>query len=126
MDINFKKINHVQICIPKDEEERGREFYCKILGLNEIKKPESLRKNGGFWLEIADIELHIGTENIEAQSKRHPAFEIDNLNEVKEYLIKKGVQIKKDTKIEGINRFSIFDFWDNRIELLEKESSKKE
>ena len=30
MNINFKKINHVQICIPKDEEEKGREFYCKI------------------------------------------------------------------------------------------------
>jgi hypothetical protein len=43
------------------------------------------------------------------------------LNEVKEYLIKKGVQVKENTKIQGVNRFSIFDFWDNRIELLEKE-----
>jgi len=121
MKINFKKINHVQICIPKGEEERGREFYCEFLGLNEIKKPDSLRKNGGFWLEVADIELHIGTEHLEVKSKRHPAFEINNLNEVKEYLIKKWVQVKENTKIQGVNRFSIFDFWDNRIELLEKE-----
>ena len=126
MKINFKKINHIQICIPKGEEERGREFYCEILGLNEIKKPDSLRKNGGFWLEIADIELHIGTEHIGTKTKRHPAFEIDNLKKVKEYLIKKGVQVKEDAKIKGVDRFSIFDFWDNRIELLEKESSKKE
>ena len=121
MRINFKKINHVQICIPKGEEERGREFYCKILGLNEIKKPVSLRKNGGFWLEVADIELHIGTEDLEGRSKRHPAFEIDSLNEVKDYLIQKGVRVKRDTKIQGVNRFSIFDFWNNRIELLAKE-----
>lgn len=29
--------------------------------------------------------------------------------------------IKEDTKMPGFNRFLIFDFWDNRIELLEKE-----
>lgn len=37
MKIKFKKIDHVQICIPKGEEEKGREFYCGILGLNEIE-----------------------------------------------------------------------------------------
>ncbi|MFT5822380.1 MAG: catechol 2,3-dioxygenase-like lactoylglutathione lyase family enzyme [Crocinitomix sp.] len=121
MRINFKKIDHIQICIPKGEEEKGREFYCDILGLEEIEKPDSLKKNGGFWLRIADIQLHIGTEILEGKSKRHPAFEIDNLNEVKGYLIEKGVRIKEDGKIPGINRFSIFDFWNNRIELLEEE-----
>ncbi len=121
MPINFKKINHVQICIPIGEEEKGREFYCEILGLKEIEKPENLKKNGGFWLEIADIQLHIGTEIIEGKSKRHPAFEIDNLSAAKEYLTKKGVTIKEDDKIPGINRFSFFDYWNNRIELMEKE-----
>ena len=121
MEINFKKINHIQICIPKGEEERGREFYCETLGLNEIEKPDSLKANGGFWLEVANIQLHIGTENIDGISKRHPAFEIDNLNEVKKYLIKKCVRIKEEDKIPGINRFSIFDYWNNRIELIEKE-----
>jgi catechol 2,3-dioxygenase-like lactoylglutathione lyase family enzyme len=121
MKIKFKKIDHIQICIPKGEEERGREFYCGILGLNEIEKPDSLKNNGGFWLEIAGIQLHVGTEIIEEKSKRHPAFEIENLKEVKAYLIEKGVRIKEHDKIPEVNRFSIFDFWDNRIELLEKE-----
>tara|TARA_B110000091_G_C13353926_1_gene285491 strand:+ start:61 stop:246 length:186 start_codon:yes stop_codon:yes gene_type:complete len=44
MKIRFKKVDHVQICIPKGEEEKGREFYCGILGLNEIDKPNSLKK----------------------------------------------------------------------------------
>lgn len=121
MRINFKKIDHVQLCIPKDEEARGREFYCEILGLNEIEKPDSLKKNGGFWLEIGDIQLHIGTEELEGISKRHPAFEIENIDEVKKYLILRGVKISEHDKIDGIKRFSIFDFWDNRIELLERE-----
>ena len=121
MKINFKKINHIQICIPKGEETKGREFYCGILGLQEIEKPESLKKNGGFWLAIADIQLHIGTEHLEGKSKRHPAFEVDNLEAVKTYLIQQGIKIKEDDKIAGINRFSFFDYWDNRIELMEKE-----
>ena len=121
MAINFKKINHVQICIPKGEEEKGRQFYCGILGLKEIEKPENLKKNGGFWLEIAGIQLHIGTENLEGKSKRHPAFEVVDLPKVKAYLINKGVKIKEDDKIPHINRFSIFDYGDNRIELMEKD-----
>lgn len=121
MKIQFRKIDHVQICIPIGCEYKGREFYCGILGLEEIEKPESLKGNGGFWLNIGNIQLHIGTENLAGISKRHPAFEVDDLNKVKEYLIEKGVKIKENKKIPGINRFSIFDYWDNRIELIEKE-----
>ncbi len=120
MKINFKKINHVQICIPLGEVEKGREFYCKILGLKEISRPSSLNHIEGFWLEIADIQLHIGTEKIEGKSKRHPAFEVEQIDLVKEFLVSKGVKIQEDDKIPGISRFSFFDFWNNRIELIEK------
>ena len=90
------------------------------MGLKEIPKPEALLKNGGFWVEIADIQLHIGTEDMEGKSKRHPAFEVENLSEVKAYLEEQGVQIKEDHKIPDIERFSFFDFWGNRIEFMEK------
>lgn len=120
MKIKYHRLHHIQICIPQGEEEKGREFYCSILGLKEISKPEPLKERGGFWLEVADIQLHIGTEQMEGTSKRHPAFEIDNLEEVKAYLVGKGVRIKEDLKLPEINRFSIFDYWDNRIEFIEK------
>lgn len=120
MKINFQKINHVQICIPIGEEEKGREFYCGILGLKEIERPKSLSHMGGFWLEMANIHLHIGTENMEGKSKRHPAFEVKNIEEVKNYLIDKGVKVKEDVAIPGISRFSFYDYWDNRVELIEK------
>lgn len=42
------------------------------------------------------------------------------MNEVKEYLKSKGVRTKEDDVIPGVQRFSFFDYWDNRIELLEK------
>lgn len=122
MKINFKKLDHFQICIPIGTEDKARQFYCGILGLEEIEKPENLKKNGGFWLLIANIQLHIGAESMQGKSKRHPAFEVDELEHIKVFLGQKGVKIKEDTKIPGVNRCSIYDYWDNRIELLEKET----
>ena len=121
MKIDFQKINHVQLCIPIGEEPKGREFYCGILGLKEIERPKSIRNIGGFWLEIADIHLHIGTEKLEGKSKRHPAFEVKNINKVKKYLIDKGVVVQEEKEIPGIDRFSFYDYWGNRIDLIEKE-----
>lgn len=118
--INFKRLNHIQLCIPKNKEAEARAFYCKILGLEEIEKPEYLRKNGGFWLKIADIELHIGTEDLENKSKRHSAFEVENLESIKEAFKSRGIKIKEDKPLPNFNRFSFYDPWNNRIELLEE------
>lgn len=120
MSIHFKKLNHIQICIPKNKETEARAFYCGILGLEEIEKPEYLKKNGGFWLKIADIELHIGTEDVKNISKRHPAFEVDDLAAAKVYLQSHQVRIKEDKPLPNYHRFSFYDPFNNRIELLEK------
>ena len=124
MKIKFKRLNHIQICIPKNAEQKAREFYCSILGLEEINKPDALKANGGFWLLMNDIHIHIGTEdmqeNVECQSKRHPAFEVEDLDKVKKYLIEQGVKIKEDQEIPGFKRFSLFDYWHNRIELMQR------
>ncbi len=122
LKINFKRLNHLQICIPKNKEEEARNFYCGLLGLEEIEKPEYLKKNGGFWLKIADIELHIGAEDLINQSKRHPAFEVDNLEEIKNAFLKEGIRIKEDKSLPLFNRFSFYDPFNNRIELLESKT----
>ena len=69
MKIHFKRLDHVQICIPEGKEIEARRFYCDVLQLEEIDKPEYLKKNGGFWLKIADIQLHIGVEASKCKSK---------------------------------------------------------
>src|SRR5687767_14266067 len=109
MKINFKRINHVQICIPPGKEERAREFYGGILGLEEIEKPEAIKSNGGFWYKIADIQLHIGIEETQNKSKQHPAFEVNNLKQIKEYLQTNNIKIREDISVLGFNRFSFFD-----------------
>ena len=110
----------MQLCIPFGEEERAREFYTRVLGLEEIDKPEVLKSNGGFWLQIADIQLHIGVEEMQGKSKRHPAFEVQGLDEIRAHLLENHVQTKDEPQLPGINRFSFFDPFGNRIELMEK------
>lgn len=118
--IKIQRLHHIQICIPKGKENEARQFYTNIIGLKEIPKPVALIGNGGLWYEVADIQLHIGTENEINRSKRHPAFEVSNLEQAKSHLIEHGVPVKDEIPIPGQTRFSFMDPFDNRIELLEK------
>lgn len=121
MKISVIRLDHVQICIPAGKENEARDFYGELLGLKEIEKPESLKKNGGLWYEIGDIQLHIGTEDAgDPKGKRHPAFQVQNLDQIKAYLKQNHVVIKEDIPIPNIERFSFFDPFGNRVELLEK------
>ena len=116
---NFKRLNHVQICIPPGAETAAREFYGRLLGLTEIEKPAVLRANGGLWFQIADIQLHIGVEANQSKSKRHPAFEVEGVEAIRSYLEANRVRTRDEPALAGIKRFSFFDPFDNRIELLE-------
>jgi catechol 2,3-dioxygenase-like lactoylglutathione lyase family enzyme len=120
MKIQFKRFDHVQVCIPKGTEDQAREFYGGLLGLEEIEKPEALKKNGGMWYSVADVQLHVGAEDVVAPSKRHPAFEVEDVAGVRAYLEQHDVRTKDEEEIPGLRRFSFFDPFGNRIELLEK------
>ncbi len=118
--IKFTRLNHIQICIPTGQEDEARRFYTDIIGLTEIPKPKELIGNGGLWYQVADIQLHIGTENEINHSKRHPAFEVEDIRAVRTHLERHGVKIKEEIQIPGQTRFSFIDPFGNRIELLQK------
>jgi catechol 2,3-dioxygenase-like lactoylglutathione lyase family enzyme len=120
MKINFRRIDHVQLCIPPGAEGAAREFYGRVLGLEEIEKPAPLKKNGGMWFRIADLQIHLGVEPPAPASKRHPAFEVEDARAVRSYLDGRGVATRDETDVEGVVRFSLFDPFGNRIELLER------
>jgi len=118
--IKFKRLDHIQICIPKGKENDARHFYSNIIGLIEIPKPDALILNGGLWYQLADIQLHIGTENETDKSKRHPAFEVRSLEQARTHLLTHGVPLREEIQIPGQRRLSFFDPFNNRIELLER------
>jgi catechol 2,3-dioxygenase-like lactoylglutathione lyase family enzyme len=124
MRVIFKRLDHVQVCIPRGGEARAREFYGHLLGLEEVEKPDALKANGGMWYNVADVQLHVGVEDAVAPSKRHPAFEVEDARGVRTYLEQSGVPTKDEPDIPGVvHRFSFFDPFGNRIELLEKTKS---
>lgn len=75
------RFHHAQITIPKGMEDEARNFYCGILQMKEVSMPESLQGRGGFWLQVGDQELHIGTEEGVncLLTKAHLAYEVNDL-----------------------------------------------
>lgn len=120
MQIQFTRLNHVQLPIPTGAEARAREFYGGVLGLEEMEKPDALKPNGGMWFNIAGIQLHISVEDGQNPSKRHPAFEVKDLDAVRAYLQQSGVRLRDEVQIPNYKRLSFFDPFGNRIELLEQ------
>ena len=74
-------IHHVQITVAPDEETAARRFYCEVLGLPEVDKPDSLRGRGGFWVQLGAHQLHVGVESgvDRTRTKAHVAYQVDDL-----------------------------------------------
>jgi catechol 2,3-dioxygenase-like lactoylglutathione lyase family enzyme len=115
-------IDHVQITIPSGQEPAAREFYCRMLGLHEIEKPDALKPRGGFWLQVGDRELHVGTEQgVNRQAtKAHVAFAVQDLAFWRVRLSALGVVLEDGIPIPGCERFEFRDPFGNRMELIQR------
>src|SRR5947209_4076181 len=104
-------LHHAQITIPKGSEEEARQFYCQLLGLPEIEKPEPLKGRGGFWLQVGDRQVHVGTEDgvDRKATKAHLAYEVTNVEEWKTRFQQRGIKILDGVPIPGYARFEIRD-----------------
>lgn len=120
MNNEFVGIDHVQLAAPKGSELEVRKFYGEIIGLNEIPKPENLVKRGGVWFELGRNQLHIGIQlDFYPAKKAHPAFEVRNINTLRDRLLENNIPLMEDEPLEGANRFYVNDPFGNRIEFLE-------
>ena len=116
------RVQHAQITIPKGAETEAREFYCRLLGLREIPKPEALQGRGGFWMELDGFQVHIGTENgfDRRATKAHIAYEVQDLDSWREKLLQNNIEILEGVPIPHYHRFEFRDPFGNRVEFLEK------
>lgn len=116
----FKGIDHVQLAAPKNSENESRKFFTDILGMEEIEKPENLKKRGGVWFQCGTHQLHIGIqEPFTPAVKAHPAFSVNDIGKLKQKLEENNVDIKEDEPLEGATRFYVNDPFGNRIEFLQ-------
>ncbi|NRD79912.1 VOC family protein [Bacillus sp. BRMEA1] len=115
-------LHHAQITIPKGTEEQGKEFYCKILGLSEVKKPDSLKGRGGFWLEVGDRQIHVGTEDDfdRLKTKAHIAYQVDNIKYWRKVIEENNIKILQGVPIPNFERFEFRDPFGNRVEMIQE------
>ncbi|MEK3879135.1 VOC family protein [Paenibacillus sp. FSL M7-0420] len=122
MTYNYYGLDHVQLAAPEGCEAEARRFFNGLLGWMEIPKPELLQKRGGVWFQCGTHQVHIGVQrDFVPATKAHPAFHVEHLNELREYLLQNNIQVTNDEARagEGVRRFYINDPFGNRLEFLE-------
>ena len=118
-------IDHVQLAAPKGCESEARNFFGGLLELEEIEKPESLRRRGGCWFKVGRRQLHIGVEEpFRPALKAHLAFAVADIEAVFATLQSAGVRCTWDESLESIRRFHTNDPWGNRLEFTEPTTEK--
>lgn len=116
---SFLSTDHVQLAMPPGQENRARAFYCDVLGMNEMPKPEKLANRGGAWFESGGVRLHLGVEeNFRPARKAHPALLCGDYEGLVFRLRGAGVEVREDDGIPGVRRSHVFDCFNNRIELI--------
>jgi catechol 2,3-dioxygenase-like lactoylglutathione lyase family enzyme len=114
-------IDHVQITVPRNCETQARHFYCEILGLREIEKPENRRKNGGFWAQVGGVQLHVGLEDdvVRTKTKAHVAFRTENLAAWRKRIQDLQIEVLDSPPFPNATAFEFRDPFGNRVEIIQ-------
>ena len=115
-NIRLKNINHITYNV-KDKD-AALKWYEDILGLKQI--PKMVDADHLYWLQLpSGAMVHI-IENADAPSapSHHTAFEVDDIEASREYLVQKGIETTDiQTRNDGQRAFYLNDLDGNRIEI---------
>ena len=124
--LKLNRIHHIAIICT--DYQKSKHFYTEILGLNIVREVyREQRDSYKLDLEVAgqyQVELFsfpyppARPSRPEALGLRHLAFEVDDIDAALKHL-KGKVQISEEIVIPGWRRFSFYDPFGNRIELLQ-------
>jgi len=114
------QLDHVQLAIPPGEEAHCDEFYLTLLGFRVLEKPPILAARGGRWYQRGDVTLHLGVEeDFRPAKKAHPAFAVDDYDQLLVRLRGVGVDVRGDESIPVTTRCYVDDPVGNRLELID-------
>jgi catechol 2,3-dioxygenase-like lactoylglutathione lyase family enzyme len=116
--VHIRRLAHANLSV--DDVAAARDFYGRVLGLEPAPRPADAGGRPGCWFRSGDCELHLSLESgaDNASSKRHVAFEVDDLAAVRRHLSQAGCPIEEGRPIPGVERFFIRDPAGNRIEFF--------
>jgi catechol 2,3-dioxygenase-like lactoylglutathione lyase family enzyme len=113
-------LTHITITMPKGGENLAREFYCGILGLREVLKPEPMRARGEVWFDVRGLELHVSVEEPCGANgtQRHFGLGCGDIDGLKARIQAAGFAIEGGRPMPW-KRFFVHDPFGNRIEIHE-------
>lgn len=112
-------IDHVQLAMPRGQEDAARAFYAGVLGFSEVPKPADLAARGGVWFRCGHVALHLGVDaEFRAAVKAHPAFACTSYGTLLERLSANGVPTNGGDMFQGRPHCYVFDPFGNRLELV--------
>jgi catechol 2,3-dioxygenase-like lactoylglutathione lyase family enzyme len=116
----LRRVAHVNLSV--DDVDAARRFYGEVLGLDPAPRPADAGR-AGCWFRLGELELHVslelGADN--ARAKRHVAFEVVDLEELRARLSAAGAPIEEGRPIAGVRRFFARDPAGNRLEFYVNE-----
>lgn len=113
-------IDHVQLAMPRGEEDQATAFYQGILGLERRPKPAALAARGGCWFSNGEVDVHLGVEDgFRPARKAHPALVVEDLDALVATLEGAGHAVRWDEELPAVRRCYVDDPFGNRIELIE-------
>ena len=116
----FTGLHHMQLAMPRGEEQRARAFFVGVLGMAEIEKPPVLATRGGAWFRAGGLELHLGGEDeFRPARKGHPGILVTDLDDVVARLVASGQEVVPDGDFPGYRRVYAHDPFGNRLEFLQ-------
>ncbi len=114
--MRVEQLNHVQIAMPRGQENTARQFYTELLEIPEVPKPA----RGGCWFERGDLKIHLGVdEDFRPARKAHLASVVTGLDVLIARLTAAGFEVVEDEPLAGYNRRYVADPFGNRLELME-------
>ncbi len=121
--MTFDRLHHMQLAMPRAEEQAARDFFVNVLGMVEVDKPPVLVARGGAWFRAGGVELHLGVEdNFRPARKGHPGIVVTDLDDVVHRLIEAGQDVNWDADFPGFRRVYAHDPFGNRLEFLQPAS----
>jgi hypothetical protein len=112
-------IHHVQLAMPKGQEQAARTYYGTLLGMSVAPKPSSLAQRGGIWFYSGLTQLHLGVEEpFKSARKAHPGLLCTNLEKIADRLRSAQYPVIWDDSLAQYRRFYSHDPFENRLEFL--------
>jgi len=130
--IKVKAIDHVTIVV--NDLERSRVFYCDLLGMEEITRPNF--GFAGYWFQSGNTQIHLienkpgcslpggglDPDQVNAGLTHHFAFEVDDAHAAHNFLIESGVRIQGGPHLrpDGCNQVWFYDPDGHCVEVFDR------